>query len=91
MESSEWPRTGVFAGVTTFLGNWAECLRSRGPSNIRGQYCLPEATYDFTLDTVDQLGPRWVDWPQENESAWNVIQSVRLVDDSIFDVSDKHS
>lgn len=84
MESSEWPRTAIFAGVTTFLGNWAECLRSQGPG-IRGQYCLPELRYDFFVDkTYDPPSPRWVDWPEEYESIWSIIQSVKFKDDSVL-------
>lgn len=84
MESSEWPRTAIFAGVTTFFGNWAECLKSQGPG-IRGQYCLPELRYDFSVDkTYDPPSPRWVDWPEEYESIWSIIQSVKFKDNSVL-------
>lgn len=75
MESSEWPRMGLFYGVTYHLGNWAECLRSRGP-NIKGQYCLVEATYNFTYAAFEKPDPGWVDWPAENESVWKILKMV---------------
>lgn len=76
MESSEWPRSGILSGVTTFLGNWKECLRSRGPSRLRGQYCLADVTYDYSFAAANSRSPGWIEWPQENASVWNIIKTV---------------
>lgn len=76
MESTEWPRIGLFSGVTTHLGNYAECLRARGPG-IKGQYCLAQATYNFPATIFDRPAPGWTQWPEENASVWKIIQMVR--------------
>lgn len=75
MESSEWPRTGLFSGVTMHLGHYAECLRSEG-SGIHGKYCLAQATYDFDGGEVTQIAPGWAKWAEEDASAWKVIKMV---------------
>ena len=46
MESSEWPVTGLYAGMTKHLGNWAECLRASSTA-FTGRYCLARLRYDF--------------------------------------------
>lgn len=80
MESSEWPRIGLFSGVTTHLGHFSECLRSQGPAGIKGQYCVAQATYDFAISTADHLASeKWADWPKENASAWEVLKTVRYL------------
>lgn len=77
MESSEWPRVGLLFGGTTHFGHWAECLKSEGPQ-FKGQYCLVEASFNFTFEEADHTPPAWVEWPRENSSAWKVIKTVRL-------------
>lgn len=78
LESSEWPRVGLFSGVTYHLGDWAACLRSSGP-NIKGQYCLVEATYNFKYGKFELPAPDWVDWPPENASVWEVLTLVNFL------------
>lgn len=75
LESSQWPRVGIFAGITYHLGNYDECLMVTSHT-FQGQYCLAEGTYDFNNveSNHDLLQP--VEWPTENLSAWEAIKMV---------------
>lgn len=76
MESSEWPKVGLFSGVTAHLGNYAECLRSRGPG-IKGKYCIAQANYNLTTSISYIFIPGWNQWPNENASVWSIMKMVR--------------
>lgn len=76
MESSEWPKVGLFSGVTVHLGNYAECLRSRGPG-ISGQYCIAQANYNLTTAISYTFVSGWNQWPKENASVWRIMKMVR--------------
>ena len=75
MESSEWPRLGIFSGATTALGGWSECLRARSPA-YQGQYCLIDAVYDYSFAPADPLQRGWDKYPNENASVWGTMKMV---------------
>lgn len=79
LESSGWPTLGLLSGVTTHLGNWAECLEAEG-SGVSGQYCLVQAKFNYTFaeeeDNCIELTP---DSKKLNDaSAWHVMQEVKI-------------
>ncbi|XP_065206402.1 O-acyltransferase like protein-like isoform X2 [Planococcus citri] len=68
MESSEWPSVGIFSGTGAHLGNFEECL-TISSYNIKGQYCLADAIYDYP----DILQNELVEVPDERISAWEAV------------------
>lgn len=84
MESSEWPVIGILSGATVHMGDYTECLKSAGPG-FRGKYCLVGGNFLFNgfgtslpSSTPDYLAEGWITWPDENASAWRVINQVSL-------------
>ncbi len=73
MESSEWPVSNVFGGMTFRLGNWQECLLV-SKYNLIGQYCLINVDYDVNLKEIED---NLLDWPDDGASTWDVIEKVR--------------
>ncbi len=73
MESSQWPNTGIFAGMTSSLGNWQECLLV-SKYDVTGKYCLVELHYDLNQQRAQNTSSLW---PDEGASVWDVIESVR--------------
>ena len=71
LESSEWPSVGIFSGTRYHLGNFDECTKISA-YNIRGQYCLAEATYHYP----DTLQNEVVEEPDEKISAWDALTMV---------------
>lgn len=78
MESSDWPRVGLFTGGNNHLGHFAACLKSEGPG-IRGQYCLVQMAYNFTIDETEKVTLGRINWPDESASAWKVVNMVRTM------------
>ncbi|KAK7582380.1 hypothetical protein V9T40_013825 [Parthenolecanium corni] len=75
MESTEWPSTGLFAGMTKSLGNYEECVRAIGPS-FRGQYCLAQLSYDYN-DSDDSYSTDILSGQEMNKmSVWRVMKMV---------------
>lgn len=72
LESSEWPSVGSYAGMTYSMGNWDECLRV-AQYDVKGQYCLVQATYDYTLNNTTDVEYKW---PDERASIWNALETV---------------
>lgn len=76
MESSEWPSVGLFSGRTTHLGDYDECL-SISSHGIKGQYCLPEITYDYVHDPTHIKNA--VENPPQDVSVWEAITMVNFI------------
>lgn len=78
LESSDWPTLGLLSGITTHLGNWAECLEANG-SGVSGQYCLVQAKFNYKLpeeeDYCDELTSD--NMKLNDASAWQVMQKVK--------------
>ena len=75
MESTEWPEIGIFAGQTHHMGNWPECV-SVNAYGMKGQYCMPSATYDFR---PEQVNFTIHEIPAEETSAYLAIKMVRTI------------
>ncbi|KAK7588223.1 hypothetical protein V9T40_005468 [Parthenolecanium corni] len=73
LESSEWPSVGVYAAMTYSMGNWDECLRV-DQYEIKGQYCLVEASYDWTENFENNKTDNKYTWPDERASVWNALK-----------------
>lgn len=79
LESSDWPTLGLLSGITTHLGNWAECMEANG-GGVSGQYCLVQAKLNYTLyeeeDYSEELAG--VNIKLNDASAWQVMQKVNF-------------
>lgn len=67
---------GLLSGKTYHLGDWDECIKANGPF-IRGQYCLADLSINLTSGSIlINDTSRWDQWPREDSSAWDVIDTV---------------
>lgn len=82
-ESSEWPAVGILAGSPYHLGDYPECLKSRGPG-VQPKYCIVTGYFQrkratvVTYSAIASSNSIWLDWPKENISAWDVVDEVKL-------------
>lgn len=80
MESSEWPEVGILSGNIVNMGDYAECLKSEAP-RFRGKYCLMVAALQLRSKSIPSVAgnrrnSKWTGRPDENASAWDVINKV---------------
>lgn len=61
--------------MTYSMGNWDECLRV-DQYEIKGQYCLVEASYDWTENLENNETDNKYTWPDERASVWNALKKV---------------